>query len=190
MPTTDPQATTTPGGDQLAHAIDQARELFARFLDGLDDTHAVAQAPGLPNHPCWTLGHLALTARRAADRVRGHDDPRPLPEADFADGPAGDADRFAAEAVSYCSTPRADAGAYPTLPRARAIFDAAHDDLAAALRAAPPEALARPTPWGAGTTTPGELAIRMVFHLGTHAGQLIDLRRALGLPPALAAPKR
>ena len=36
--------------------------------------------------------------------------------------------------------------------------------------------------WGGGTTTKRDLAVRMAFHNGVHTGQIIDLRRALGMP--------
>ena len=49
------------GATELAEAIGSTRELLVRYLQGFDDANATAQAPGLPNHAAWTLGHLALT---------------------------------------------------------------------------------------------------------------------------------
>ena len=54
-------------------------------------------------------------------------------------------------------------------------------DVVAALRAADDRALDTETPWGASTTTIAALAMRMMYHNGTHAGEIIDLRRALGM---------
>lgn len=36
--------------------------------------------------------------------------------------------------------------------------------------------------WGRGETTARDLLVRMVFHNGMHTGQIVDLRRALGMP--------
>ncbi len=54
-----------------------------------------------------------------------------------------------------------------------------------AIRSAGDAGLARPVQWGGSTITARDLAMRMVFHNGTHCGQLVDLRRALGLGPAI-----
>ena len=43
------------------------------------------------------------------------------------------------------------------------------------------EQLDEEQPWGSGRFKVSELAARIIFHNGTHAGQLADLRRALGM---------
>jgi hypothetical protein len=70
---------------------------------------------------------------------------------------------------------------YPTWPRCVQIFDAAIERVANAVRKATDQQLDATTRWGAGETTVGNLAIRMVFHNGNHCGQLADLRRALNM---------
>ncbi len=47
----------------LADAISSTEELLTRYLAGFDDHNAVAQAPSLPNHAAWILGHLARQRR-------------------------------------------------------------------------------------------------------------------------------
>lgn len=175
-------------GAVLAHNVLHCQTLFERFLVGFTDDTRTRQAPALPNHVAWTLGHLGLTARRCAERVGGRDEPGALPPVDFVMGDRGDARRFGIESVAFASTPTDDADRYPSLKRSLEIMRDAHAALADALRAAGDEALARETPWGAGRTTVSDLALRMGFHIGTHAGQIVDLRRALGLGPALARP--
>ena len=175
----------TAQGELLAHNVLNAQTLLERFFAGFDETNRTAQAPSLPNHFAWTLGHLALTAHRCAHRVQGHDDPQTLPTDAFVDGQSGDAERFGIESVAFGSTPTDEPDRYPGAARSLEIMHAAHDDLAAALRSAGEVALARPTPWGAGETTVSDLALRMGFHIATHAGQIIDLRRALGFDPVL-----
>ena len=59
----------------LAESIESTGDLLTRFLDGFDDTNATTQAPGLPNHAAWILGHLALTMHRAAERIASEEYP-------------------------------------------------------------------------------------------------------------------
>lgn len=177
MPTTHSQL--------LAHNVLNSQALFERFLLDFDETNRTKQAPAMPNHVAWTLGHLALTAHRCAHRVLGHDDPRPLPADAFMDGDRGDATRFATESVAFGSTPTDEPERYPNLARSLEIMHAAHATLADTLGNASEDALARQTPWGAGTTTVSDLALRMGFHIATHAGQIVDLRRGLGFEPVL-----
>ncbi len=170
----------------LAECVLVSRDMFVRGLDGFDESNRTTQTPDLPNHLVWNLGHCALTMHRAAERADGE----PLPESDFitGDGTAGDANRFHAEAVSFGSKPTNDPDSYPTLARAREIFEAASERLAQTIRAMSAEKLDEKTTWGVGETTIASLMMRMCFHNGAHAGQVLDLRRALHLR-ALIRPK-
>jgi hypothetical protein len=184
---TNPHAS--PHAEILARNILHCQSLFERYLAGFTDTNRTTQAPHLPNHAAWTLGHLALTAHRGADRVRGRDDMGELPPTDFVMGLAGDAQRYATETIAYGSIPTDEPDRYPSLARGLEIMHAAHATLADTLRTASADALARATPWGGGPTIVSDLALRMGFHIATHAGQIVDLRRALGFQPVLG-PRR
>jgi hypothetical protein len=164
--------------ETLAGAVRSSRDLFLRFLAGFDESSRTRSAPSLPNHAAWTLGHCALTMHRGAERLDG----APLPETDFVtgDGTAGDAERFDTESVSFASAPADAPDRYPTLARSREIFVAACDRLERAARAASGETMQAEATWGSSTITNGDLVARLCFHNGTHAGQLVDLRRALG----------
>ena len=164
----------------LAAIVRASPPLLLRFIDGFDDETRAAQAPGLVNHPAWILGHAALTMHRCAEKIDGH----PLPESDFltGDGTQGDAERFDTESVCFGSTPVGDATRYPTLDRAVAIFEASAERLATTLERANHTQLEVVHTWATHSATVPELVARMVNHNGTHAGQLIDLRRALGMP--------
>lgn len=61
------------------------------------------------------------------------------------------------------------------------IFDAACDRLAGAACGVPDGRLDDRVKWGAGEVTLESLVLRMIFHNGTHCGQITDLRRALGV---------
>lgn len=165
----------------LAEGVLASKALTLRFLPGFSDANCAVQKPSLPNHLVWSLGHLAITMHRLAEHIDG----RPLPTADFIYGGSldggGDTARFASESVAYASKPNPDASHYPHLDRAREIFENAVDRLAAALRNASEEKLDSPVTWGRAIFPVWQLAFRMIFHNGMHAGQITDLRRAMNL---------
>jgi hypothetical protein len=165
----------------LADAVLESRALITRYFKGFDDSNHTSQAVNLPNHFAWTLGHLALTMHRAADRFVAP--PAELPETDFltGDGASGTRDRFDSESVCFASVPSADASRYPSCDRCIEICNHAAARLAAAVRNADDRLLDSETDWGTARCPLWSTAVRMVFHTGTHCGQLADLRRALGL---------
>lgn len=168
--------------ETLAQSVLATKPLLARFLPGFSDANHTAQAPGLPNHLAWNLGHLALTMHRVAARLDG----RGLPADAFIDGSdRGDAARFGSESVSFKSVPTNDPSRYPALARCVAIFEAACDRLAAAARAADDATLDALFPWGKTEIPAWGAVLRMAFHNGVHTGQITDLRRALGMPRVL-----
>lgn len=180
----------SPATEHIALCVETLPETLERFLTGFDDSNRAAQAPGLPNHVAWTLGHLALYHHRATDRLSGLDDFGPLPDDDFIMGDAtqGDARRFDSESVCFGSVPSPDASRFPTLDRGVEIHRNAVSRLSAVIRDIDEGLFTRQVRWGAvGTSMPAAaLAMRMIYHVGTHTGQVLDLRRALGMPRAIA----
>ncbi len=169
----------TASGVALAHGIELSQTLTKRYFAGFDDSNRTKQAPGLPNHFAWQLGHLALTMHRVAEKLDGGS----LPPSDFSPSDRGDARCFGTESVSFGSKPSDSPASYPGASRCVEVFDGSCVRLARALRAAGPDKLARQHPWGAtgATSSVHDLALRMLVHNGMHAGQLADLRRALGM---------
>jgi hypothetical protein len=163
----------------LAESIRDSRFLLVRYLKGFDDSNHTKQAPGLPNHVAWTLGHLAVSLSRITERIDG----TPIPESDFAKG--GGSDRFDLDAVGFGSKPVDDPALYPSMSRCTAIFDAAVERLAVTVANASDAKLDAPAKWGKVDVPAWSLATRMVFHNGTHCGQIADLRRALGMGTVL-----
>lgn len=166
--------------DALAESVLQSRGLFMRYMAGFDDSNYTRTAEHLPNHAAWVLGHCALTMHRAAERVDGR-----LQTGDaFVDGAAGDGSRFGTESVAFGSDPRSAETKYPGYRRCVEIFGSAADRLAGALRSCPEGRLDEPVPFFGGMSLPRwNAAPRIVFHNGTHCGQIVDLRRALGMSP-------
>lgn len=167
----------------LAQSIVACKELTARFLPGFTDENRTRQAPGLPNHVTWCLGHCSLMMHRLAERIDG----KRAPEAEFVGGDEArrPANAFFVGSVDFASTPVDDTERYPPLARAFEIYGAACDRLAAAVRDAADGTLEREIAWHTSKITLRLLAMRLVFHNGTHTGQILDLRRALGLERVL-----
>jgi hypothetical protein len=162
--------------EMLAESVLSSKALVGRYLAGFDDASHTRQAPMLPNHVAWNLGHLALTMHRVAGMIDGGS----IPAADFA--PAGEArgDRFVTESVAFGSKPGDDRAGYPALARCVQVFESACERLATAARNASDVKLQEQVPWGQGQTPLWLLVVRMCFHNGMHTGQIADLRRAFG----------
>ncbi len=163
--------------DAIAEFVLMSKMGTARYLAGFDDTNHTSQAPHLPNHVAWNLGHCALTMHRACEKADGIGPP----ETDFILAAArGDAARFGTESVAFGSTPTPDPTAYPSLARCTAIYHNAIDRTAATARSLPDARLEESIVWGPMNTPLSLLLMRMGFHNGMHVGQIADLRRALG----------
>jgi hypothetical protein len=186
--------------ETLAEGILATKTLLARYLVGFDDSNHTRMADKLPNHVAWTLGHLALTMHRVAEKLDG----RQAPPGDFL--PAGatahqragahaervspysvvPVDAYDPESVAFGSKPLDDPRQYPPFTRCGQIYNAACDRLAAAVRAVDDAKLDQTVKWGQADLPLWSLLIRMVFHNGTHTGQLADLRRAMGFKSIFA----
>ncbi len=163
--------------ETIALGVENSRELLGRYLVGFTDENKTKSAPGLPNHAAWTLGHLSYVLHRVAIRLDGGT----LPGEAFIEGSArGDTSRFGVEGVAVGSTPVHDGTAYPAWARCVAIFDGACARVSGAFRELPAERLEDRIPWGKNDMSLRELGLRMIFHNGTHCGEIVDLRRALG----------
>lgn len=173
----------TTRAETLADSVLLSRDLLKRYLAGFDDSNHTKQTADLPNHVAWTLGHLAHTMHRVTQKIDGG----VIPESDFFTGTGrGDSRRFDTEGVSFGSKPVGDAAAYPSLARCIEVFDRAIDRLAAATRSADDAKLDMLMPWGSIEVPVWAGIARMVFHNGTHTGQLADLRRALRMKSIFA----
>lgn len=163
----------------LAEFILATKPLLTRFLEGFDDSTRTAQATNLPNHVVWNLGHCALTMNRCAERFDGDH----LPDNDFVtnDPSRGDENHFDTETVCFDSIPIADSEIYPTLIRAQEIFESACDRFAQAVSNTTDSKLDETIPFHGSEMPLSKLIMRVCLHNGAHAGQIIDLRRALNM---------
>jgi hypothetical protein len=118
------------------------------------------------------VGHLAVTARRAAERLGATG----LPE--LTEG-----------FIARYSVTKKPAGAQTELDEKAdllALFDACVEKLIGAVRTIPAEALtATPAAAGPFATSYAEAVLFGSLHVALHCGQLSTVRRSLGKPPAV-----
>ncbi len=167
------------GVEALAIAIESTEGLMLRFLEDVEDDARTAQVEGLPNHFIWTLGHCAMTMHKLASKIDG----QLPPDSDFIQGAGtgGEIEQFDTETVCKGSSPAPEASLYPDMERGRAIYSKACHRLAGAVRGLDPGELEAAREWN-GTQIPLlDLVLRVSFHNGVHAGQVLDLRRALNM---------
>lgn len=167
--------------DTIAEAVLSTKQIAARYFAGFDDSNRTKQAPTLPNHFAWNLGHAAQTMHRAAEKISGG---YVISHNDFIIGgtPSGGGDktRFAIASVAAGSKPVDDPAQYPSFSRCIDIYNHACDTVADIVRHVPDEELDELVEWGPMKMPRWLLALRMMTHNGMHIGQIADLRRAFG----------
>lgn len=175
------QQTPSPKASSLADVLAGAVPLTLRYVAGFDDVTALQQFSGRPNHVIWTLGHCGWTAARVASHLSS----KPVSAAWYSQEPGCNA-AFQIASICRGSTPSVLPGTYPTLERALEIFRTAHGLLASVVLSLDDERFCVETEWHDGPIRLDALLSRVAFHTACHAGQIIDLRRAIGLPLVLA----
>jgi len=124
------------------------------------------------NSAAWVVGHLAITARRFADRLG-----------------AADLPALTDEFLGRFNTTKKAAEEQPDLgdkAELLALFDLCMEKLSTALAALPVEMLNNPPP--SITVKPANLGEALLFgsmHVAMHCGQISTIRRSLGKPPAV-----
>lgn len=147
------------------------RELLRRMLADIPAADMCKQPPGLPNHPTWLMGHLAMVRNSIAKQAGN-------PSADFPESWG--------KLFGRNSTPTADSSQYPGKDELWKTFERLHDHALRAASELTSEQLAGPHTIDVlkpAFPTLGDLLVQMLTsHDGLHAGQLSDWRRANGLP--------
>ncbi len=154
------------------------RQYISMLVDDIADEKMTAQPGGVVNHPAWQLGHLAQSFDSFA-QILGC--PRTLDAAwEKQFGPQ--------------SIPSADRSAYPSKAELIRILDDRRTILAEAFARASSDDLAKPNPIphaAALFPTVGVFMLfGMIFHEGTHLGQLASWRKAAGMAQALSKLRR
>lgn len=158
--------------DTHAAGYRMGRLLVHHLTDDLTEAEFYHQPVPGANCAAWIVGHLAVTARRTAERLGATDLPV-LTE--------GFVERF-----SVTKRPAGGQSELGTKAELLALFDTCVEKLIGAVRTLPVEALAAP-PANPGpfATTFGEAVQFGALHVALHAGQLSTIRRSLGKPPTV-----
>ncbi len=158
--------------DLLAGGYRMGAQMVHMMVDELsaDEFHH-QPVPGA-NSPAWIVGHLAVTARRTAERLGATG----LPE-------------LTEEFVGRFSVTKQPAGAQAELGEKGELlwlFDTCVEKLIDAVRTIPVESLtgppASPSRFAASY---GEAVLFGSLHFAMHCGQLSTIRRSLGKPPVV-----
>jgi uncharacterized damage-inducible protein DinB len=157
---------------EISNSLSLHIRTLHELIGDLDDAQMTRQPPGVPNHPAWTLGHIAYSFQGIGEEIGL--DPW-LPE-DWTE-------RFATG-----STPVGDAGAYPVKQELLDMLTDGERRVREWLLATDDTALNSPLPDERVREilpTLGHAVLHvLVGHTAAHLGQLAVWRRALGLPPA------
>jgi len=156
--------------DLIVSSYRIGRQFVHRMVDDLNPEEFQHQPVPGTNSAAWIVGHLALTARRTAERLGVTD----LPEIteDFVS-------RFSV--TRKPAEAQADLGEKTTLLK---LFDECVEKVMAAIPKLPVESLMNPLP----TPSPfannsGEQLLFGAMHFMFHCGQISTIRRSLGKPP-------
>lgn len=156
---------------EILSSLSLHMKTLRELVGDLDDAQMTRQPPGVPNHPAWTLGHIAFSFQGIGEEIGL--DPW-LPE-DWA------------ERFGTGSTPVGDAGTYPAKRELLDTLADAEKRLCERLLAMDDAALSSPLPdeqIRKVLPTLGHAVLHvLVGHTAAHLGQLAVWRRAMGLPP-------
>lgn len=154
----------------LAAGYRMARQALRRMCDDLTPEEFRHQPCPGANSAAWIVGHLAVTARRTAERLGATE----LPV-------------LTEEFVGHYSATKHPAGEQAELggkAELLSLFDVCIDKLMDAVVKLPPDALtappAGPSPFA---TNYAEAVLFGSLHITMHCGQLSVIRRSLGRPP-------
>lgn len=142
------------------------RQTFSKYSAGFSSEQMTAQPAGHVNHLLWTFGHLAATAGWALSVITG--EKGAVPEA---------YDKL----FGMGSVPVADAGAYPSFDEVKGYFDSSFDKLVGAVSKMTDAQLSEAVDTGGFASDKADLAAKIGWHEGWHVGQVVALRRALGI---------
>jgi len=154
----------------LAGGYRMGRQMVRLMCDDLTESEFHHQPVAGTNSAAWIVGHLAVVARRTAERLGATDVPV-----------------LTEEFIAQFSVTRKPAESQAELGRKAevlALLEVSIEKLLEALRTLPAEGLTGPTPGPSRfATSYGEALLFGAMHITMHCGQLSTIRRSLGKPP-------
>jgi len=154
----------------LAGGYRMGRKMVQLMCEDLTDAEFHHQPVPGANSAAWIVGHLAVTARRTAERLGATELPVLTEE-------------FVAK-YSQTKKPAEAQGELGTKDELIGLLNISVEQLMQALRTLPPEGLDGPAlnP-GRFANNYGEAILFGAMHVTMHCGQLSTIRRSLGKPP-------
>lgn len=150
------------------------RGYLGMLVDDIPDAQLANQPGGIVNHPAWQIGHLASAADNACELLGG----------------TKRLDQAWSDMYGMGSKPLPSRSAYPSKAELLAILDERRGMVAALMNQATDAFLnqANPSPVLSPVlpTRAHAATMLMLFHEGTHMGQLAMWRRAAGMVEALS----
>jgi len=145
------------------------------LVDDIPDDRMTEQPKGLPNHPAWQIGHLAMALDGLCKML----------------GARGSLDDGFIAKFNMGSAPVADRSRYPSKVELLATYDELRAKAAEAYANASDDTLAQPNPsemLSKMLPTMGHMCGFMLLnHESNHLGQISIWRQAAGMRPALEA---
>jgi uncharacterized damage-inducible protein DinB len=158
--------------DLLAAGYRMGRRMVHGFVDDMTAEEFHHQPVPGANSAAWIVGHLAVVARRTAERLGATELPI-----------------LTEEFVGRFSQTKKPAGTQATLgdkAELLALLDDSIEKLMEAVLKLPIEALTGPPPTsGPFSTNYGEAVLFGAMHMTMHCGQISTIRRSLGKPPVM-----
>ncbi len=160
--------TTISAMEPGLNALAFARGVTTKLAEDIAEDQMTHRPTPNCNHTAWLLGHLAYADDGFYTKLSGNDSVIPENfEVLFGMG----------------TTPSDDACLYPSKAELLEVLEKSHAALTDWFKSLPEEKLAEPLPegmemFGANHAT---LAATMAWHEGVHNGQLIEVRRSLGM---------
>ncbi len=163
--------TTLSPIDAGLAALAFSHDAILKLAEGITDEQLTTRSGPKSNHAAWILGHLAYANDSFCAKLSGQKSV--LPE------------NFDSQ-FGMGSTPTDDVADYPSKAELLELLNKSHEFVTGWFKSLSDEQLASPLPEGMEMFGPNHasLASTMVWHDGIHQGQLIEVRRALGLPRA------
>ena len=156
----------------LAAGYRMGLKMLRGMCDDLTEAEFHHQPVPGTNSAAWIVGHLAVVARRTADRLGATE--LPVLTEDYI------------AQFSTTKKPAEDQRALPGKEELLALLDVCVTKLTDALKNLPADALTQPNPAPSRfATNYGEAILFGSLHITMHCGQLSTIRRSLGRPPAV-----
>lgn len=164
-------STTLSAIEPGLNALEFTREATLKLAAEITDEQMLHRPTPEANHTAWLLGHIAYADNGFRSKLSGS--PSVIPESYEA-------------LFGMGSTPSDDASIYPSKAELLKTMEKSHTALIEWFKSLSDEQLAESLPedmekFGANYAT---LASTLIWHEGLHAGQLVEVRRSLGLPRA------